>query len=154
MPYVLTRLNGYRSGNHRLAIILLVLLLAYLPSREAKSARPVEELGTQGSKGGPFKCSQSLEVQDPLIREAVENEYLVRRVEFYGNELTSDTVLRRRMVLEEGDVFTREDLIKSLVRVSTLKKIIYAVKLSDVIIRLDRPYKCIDMTICFKERRR
>ena len=56
-------------------------------------------------------------------------------------------------MLEEGDVFTRENLVQSLESVSKLKRIIYPVKLSDVIVRLDRAEKIIDMTICLKERR-
>jgi outer membrane protein assembly factor BamA len=63
-------------------------------------------------------------------------------------------VLRRRILLQEGDIFTRENLVKSLENVNQLKKIIYPVKLSDVIIRLDRSEKIVDMTICFKEKRK
>lgn len=134
------------------AIILLISLLSCLPSREAKSTHPAEEPVTQEPIRSAFKCSQSAAEQDPLIREAIANQYWVRRVEFYGNEYTRDNVLRRRVMLMEGDVFTRENLVKTLESVSKLKKIVYPVKLSDVIVRLDRPEKIIDMTICFKER--
>ena len=101
-----------------------------------------------------FKCAQAAPEQNALINQAIEQQYLVRRVEFVGNEYTRDNVLRRKITLEECDVFTRENLIKSLESVSTLKKIIYPVKLSDVEIRLDRSEKIIDMTICFKETKR
>ena len=131
------------------AIILIISLLASVPSREPKSKHPAEE---QEAGRSALECSQSAAEQDPLLHEAIANQYWVRRVEFSGNQYTRDNVLRRRIVLEEGDVFTRENLVKSLESVSKLKKIIYPVKLSDVIVRLDRPEKIIDMTICFKER--
>jgi len=133
------------------AIILIISLLAFAPSREPKSKHPAEE---QESVRSALECSQSEAEQDPLLREAIANQYWVRRVEFSGNDYTRDNVLRRRIMLEEGDVFTRENLVKTLESVSKIKKIIYPVKLSDVIVRLDRSEKIIDMTICFKERPR
>ena len=132
------------------AIILIICLLASMPSREPKSKHSAEE---QEAGRSALECSQSPAEQSPLLGEAIANQYWVRRVEFSGNQHTRDNVLRRRIMLEEGDVFTRENLVKSLESVSKLKKIIYPVKLSDVIIRLDRSEKIIDMTICFKERR-
>jgi hypothetical protein len=131
------------------AIILMISLLASGPSRGPKSKHPAQE---QGSVGSALECSQSAADQDPLLREAIANQYWVRRVEFSGNQYTSDRELRRKIMLEEGDVFTRENLVKSLKSVSKLKRIIYPVKLSDVIVRLDRAEKIIDMTICLKER--
>ena len=62
-------------------------------------------------------------------------------------------MLRRRITLQEGDVFTRQNLVRSLKNVSKLKRIIYPVKLSDVILSLDRPEKIVDLSICFRERR-
>lgn len=135
-------------------IILLIQLLTFLPSQELKSTPLTKSPVTQESHPAPFKCSQPADEQDPLIREAVENQFWVRRVEFLGNEHTRDNVLRRRIMLQEGDVFTRANLVKSLESLNRLKHIIHPVKLSDVIIRLDRPEKIIDMTICFKERRK
>ena len=136
------------------AIILIVSLLTSVPSREVKYNRAAEEHVTQEPARSALECSQSAAEQDPLIREAIANQYRVRRVEFSGNQYTRDNVLRRRIMLEEGDVFSGENLVKSLESVSHLKKIVYPVKLSDVIVRLDRPEKIIDMTICFRERPR
>jgi outer membrane protein assembly factor BamA len=63
-------------------------------------------------------------------------------------------VLRRRLInLIEGDVFTRENLAKSLESLSKLKKIVYPVKFSDVTVSLDRSDKLVDIEICFKEKR-
>lgn len=135
------------------AIILIVPLLTSALGREAKSSHPFEEPAKQESVQSALQCSQSRAEQDPLMLEAIANQYWVRRVEFVGNQQTRDKVLRRRILLREGDVFTRQNLVKTLESLSKLKKIIYPVKLSDVIIRLDRSEKIIDMTICFKERR-
>lgn len=136
-----------------LAIILLTSLLNYISVPEVKSTRSTPAPVTQGAGRTSFKCSQRAPEQDPLIREAMENQYWVRRVEFVGNERTRDNVLRRRITLQEGDVFTRENLLRSLESVSRLKEVIYPVKLGDVILRLDRPEKIVDLTICFRERR-
>lgn len=98
-------------------------------------------------------CSQPTAEQSSLIRKAQKNRYLIRRVEFIGNEKTRDSVLRRRILLQEGNVFTRAILIKSLASVSTLK-IVYPVTLNDVVALLNDEEKTIDVLICFKERRR
>jgi outer membrane protein assembly factor BamA len=103
----------------------------------------------------PFKCSQPVAEREALIRQAETNQYTVRRVEFVGNSYTLDAVLRRRIaaLLEEGDVFTRRKLIMSLRNAGKLKTI-YPVRLRDVVIRLDKSGKMVDMNICFKEGRR
>lgn len=135
-------------------IILLISLLISVPSRAVNSTRRAGEPLTQMAARSALECSQSAPEQTPLIDEAIANQYLVRRVEFSGNQYTGDKVLRRRIMLLEGDVFTRENLMKSLASVSRLKKIIYPVKLSDVIVHLNRAEKIIDLTICFRERPR
>jgi hypothetical protein len=135
-------------------LVLLIPLLTYSSSQDLNALRPTIHPFAQESDSATFKCSQLPPEQEPLIREAVENQFWVRRVEFLGNEHTRDYVLRWEILLQEGDIFTRENLVKSLENVNRLKKIIYPVKLSDVIVRLDRPEKIIDMTICFKERRK
>ena len=135
------------------AIILLVSLFVCLPIRQARPAHPADELMTQEPIRSAFKCSQSAAEQEPLIREAVENHYRVRRVEFVGNARTRDNVLRRRIALQEGEIFTRENLVRSLESVSRLKRIIYPVEIDDVILHLDRPEKIVDFTICFREKR-
>jgi hypothetical protein len=134
-------------------VIILLTSLLNLSGQGANTAQPVREPVTQ-AEGRALKCSQPTPEQDALIREAAENQYLVRRVEFSGNERTRDNVLRREIILQEGEVFTRENLARSLESVSRLKRIIYPVKLGDVILHLGKPEKIIDMTICFRERPR
>jgi hypothetical protein len=103
----------------------------------------------------PFSspCSQPVAEQSSLIQRAQKNKYLVRRVEFIGNEKTRDSVLRRKVLLQEGNVFTRAVLAKTLARLRTLK-MVYPVKLRDIVVQLNDEEKTIDVSICFKERRR
>ena len=135
-----------------LAVAMSVFIL--LPTGWAHSVSLTGVAVTQETERIHLKCAQPVAEQNALINKAAQEEYLVRRVEFVGNEHTRDNVLRRKIMLEEGDVFTREKLIQSLESVGTLKKIIYPVKLSDVEIRLSQSEKIIDMTICFQERRK
>jgi hypothetical protein len=136
----------WRDTRVRTFFIYIVLSLAFaLPPNQMAQAIDIP----------PYKCSQPVTEQTALIREAETNQYTVRRVEFIGNRYTRDAVLRRRInvLLQEGELFTREKLIISLRNVSRLK-VIYPVRLSDVEIRLDKSGKMIDVTICFRERRR
>jgi outer membrane protein assembly factor BamA len=111
------------------------------------------DLHGQGVASASTECAQSTEVQNAIIREAERNRYTTRRVEFIGNQYTSDSVLRRRINigLREGDLFTRRNLIRSLRNVSTLKEI-YPVKSTDVTSHLNPTDKTVDIIICFKER--
>jgi len=52
------------------------------------------------------------------IREGVR--YIVRQINFSGNERTRDKVLRRELVLQEGDVFNADKLDVSLLKLSQL----------------------------------
>jgi hypothetical protein len=99
-------------------------------------------------------CLQPAAEQNKLIDEAQRNEFTVRRVEFVVLTYTRDHVLRDRMtpIVNEGDVFTRDKLVRSLRRMSGLKRAIYPLRLTDVIIRLDRSDSLVDMTICFRQR--
>lgn len=91
--------------------------------------------------------------RESLLREAIANQYTVRRVEFTGNESTRDNVLRRRIFLQEGEVFTRRNLQRSIADLNKLK-IMYPLTMRDVFVRLDRSDKLIDLTLRFRERRR
>ena len=133
------------------ATILLISVLAYLPGQGAKSVPPAKAAVRQESD---LKRSQPAKEQGPLIREAEKNHYLVRRVEFLGNVRTRDNVLRRRLnLINEGEVFTRGKLMASLANVSRLTKVIYPVRLSDVVIHLDRENREVDIEINFTEKR-
>ena len=129
-------------------ILFIVALLA--AGSVQQNARPQDPPQTATDD-----CSHPAKEQAALIHEAEAKRYSTRRVEFHGNQYTGDRVLRREFVkgLNEGDLFTRRSLLRSLRNVSKLK-VIYPVRLSDVGVRLDRDEKLIDMLICFRERRR
>jgi hypothetical protein len=88
-----------------------------------------------------------------LISDAESAKYTLRRVEFSGNEHISDAVLRKQLVHQEGDIFSRKLLDESLKNFSSVRDI-YPVTLADVVARLDREEKLIDLTIAIRERRR
>ena len=127
---------------------LIILALTAYPERAVNNSAAQAVTLTR------YKCSQSAAERDALLRDAESNEYHVRRVEFLGNKHTRDKVLRERIpLLQEGELISRPNLIKSLESVSELK-IIYPVRMSDVEIRLDREDKFVDMLICFREKPR
>ena len=107
-----------------------------------------------GQQEGLKPCSQLTADRNKLMDEAQRDQFTVRRLEFLGNMHTRDTVLRRRMtLLNEGEIFTRQKLLTSLRRVSTVKGI-YPVGIKNVEVRLERSDRIVDMLICFTERPR
>ena len=99
-----------------------------------------------------------------MMRQAEQNQFTVRRVEFVGLTYTRDDVVRPRMTrfkdgdrtisFNEGDLFTRRKLVLSLRNMNKLRSEFYPVRLSDVEVRLNESEKTIDMAICFKPKRR
>jgi len=100
-------------------------------------------------------CNQSSGEQKSIITEAESQKFTVRRVEFLGLTYTRDQVVRDRMtpLVNEGDLFSQMNLVKSLQRMSKLRAI-YPLKMKDVFLRVDRTNQEVDMTICFKQRQR
>jgi outer membrane protein assembly factor BamA len=88
-----------------------------------------------------------------LMSDAESAKYTLRRVEFSGNQHIADSVLRKQLVHQEGDIFSRKLLDESLKNFSSVREI-YPVTLADVVARLDREEKIIDLTIEIRERRR
>ncbi len=101
----------------------------------------------------PSTQTQTEAERTALIKEADENQYAVRRVEFTGNNHTRHDILARQIVFQEGDTFTRKSLEESLENLSRLK-IIKPVQLKDIEVHLDREEKMIDLNILVKEKRR
>ncbi|MGH9957595.1 MAG: POTRA domain-containing protein [Pyrinomonadaceae bacterium] len=128
-----------------------LILVIFSPVSQKQSTAQT----SQESQPAPFRCAQPISEQNAIIREAEREHYTTRRVEFIGNTWTRDIVLRRRIIigLQEGELFTRRNLVRSLRNVSRLK-IIYPVNQKDVEMQLNRSEKTVDMIICFKERER
>ena len=128
--------------------------LAILPTQVISQEQSKRQV-PQGDPPAALNCSQPTSEQNAIIREAEKDRYTTRRVEFNGNRYTPDMVLRRRIIigLQEGDIFTRRNLIRSLRNVSKLR-IIYPVSSRNVELHLNRSEKTVDMIICFQERKR
>lgn len=112
-------------------------------------------LTNQPSIGLPGLASKALQgnEQSQLIEEAAKNKYTVRRVEFIGNKTIRHDILARRILFNEGDIFTREELERSVRNLSKVK-MIRSVSLNDVEVRLDREEKLIDFVFKVTERQR
>ncbi len=89
-----------------------------------------------------------------LIEKAEQNQYRVSHIYFSGNIGIRDRVLRRKINtrLNEGDIFTRQNLYQSLNKLSELR-VIYGVRLEDVEVSLDEENKIIDLTVTVREKR-
>jgi outer membrane protein assembly factor BamA len=131
--------------------LILLLILASLNSSgnaqlESKALQ-VKEAQTS------VNCAQPAAEQEALIREAEKGRFILRRMELVGNVSTADEALHRRIVIRmaEGNLFSRRNLIASLKNVSRLKTI-YPVTMKDVVARLDKTEKTLDLRICIKER--
>jgi len=96
-------------------------------------------------------CRQTTAEQTPSLREAIDRRFTLRRIEFIGNETISDHDLRRSVVLREGDLYSQRNLAKTLVSLNKLKTL-YPLTMRNVIVRLDRTEKLVDMTVCVRER--
>jgi hypothetical protein len=114
-------------------------------------------LMSQSKSPGPLTfsdaCSQSESERIANLEEAEKNGYAIGRTDFLGNDNTRDQVLRRRILLEEGEPLTREKIEESLKRLSKLK-MIYPLRLANFEIQLDRPNKIAHFTICVTEKRK
>ncbi len=112
---------------------------------------------TEPLKSPPFNnrsaCTQQTTERNTLMNEAERNTFTVRRVEFIGLTYTHDQIVRDRMTpfVQEGDIFSRERLIKSFQNMSRLRAI-NPLQLRDAALRLDRSEKSVDMIVCFKQK--
>lgn len=96
-------------------------------------------------------CNQNTAERAQLIKEANENPYRVRRIEFFGNTFIKDRVFRGQTAFAEGDIFTKELLVKSIKNLNK-SKAIYSMSLKNIRIRLDKSNKDVDLVFCLKER--
>lgn len=138
-----------------LTSLLQILLVIFSLSHEAKlaTATQIRLPTTQDSEGETNKCFQTGAEQASFIQKAEKNSYVLRRLEFYGNSHTRDDLMRRKLLLNEGDLFTRRKLIKSIQRLNSLG-VFEPVRITDVLIRLNEQERLVDMVICFREKQR
>ena len=74
-------------------------------------------------------------------------------MEVTGNPHIRHREFTNRFTLNEGDIFSRGALVKTVKNVSRIRAI-YPIGLEHVEIRLDRKHRDIDMIFCVKERPR
>lgn len=88
-----------------------------------------------------------------LIEKAEQSPHRVSHLYFSGNGEIRDRVLRLKIEewLTEGDIFTQENLYRSLEKLSELE-VIYEVRIEDVKVDLDEENKDIDLTITIREK--
>lgn len=98
-----------------------------------------------------LKCPKPAKQQRQWIREGEDKKYTLRRMEFYGNQNFPDADIRRKILMNEGDFFSRKKLFASISSLNTIA-VFRPVRLSDVDIRLDHKEKLVDLVICLKER--
>lgn len=90
-----------------------------------------------------------------LIEKAEQNQYNVKWVEFCCPEKVRGRVLFGKInkFINEGDIFTRQNLHKSLAALSKLKAI-YPVSIENVSVRLDEDKRIINITYNIRERKK
>ena len=134
--------------------LLMICALVYPSTTDRILGLEIDAVGARGAENARFGCTQPVGEQAAIIREAEANEYSIRRLEFLGNESISDGLLRKRMkALQEGEKFRRSNLVSSLRNVSRLKTL-YPVRFTDVMLRLEKSDKLVDMIICFREKKK
>src|SRR5262245_14206056 len=124
--------------------------------RDANEALSTLDMSQSKSQGQPTfsdACSQNESEKIANLEEAEKNGYAIGRVGFFGNQNTRDLVLRKRILLEEGEPLTREKIEESLKRLSKLK-IIYPLRFANFEIQLDRANKIAHLEICVTEKRK
>lgn len=136
--------------------VLIIFLVACCLITAASSPRAGDPLFSIRAGHADYQAVKSRQAdteRSRLIDEAEKNHFTLRRLELIGNQHIRDATLRRRVLCQEGDVFNRRTLEKSLRSLSRLK-IIYPVTVRDIDVHLDRDNKLIDLAFFFRERPR
>jgi hypothetical protein len=138
----------FRFPNHR-----PLELARLIDTATAELEQHCETLVVQEEERSLSDCSQAAATQDALIREAEKERFILRRLELIGNVNTPDELLHQRIAsrMPLGEPFRRDNLISSLKSLSRLK-MLYPVRMKDVVARLDRAEKTLVLRICFKEK--
>ena len=104
----------------------------------------------------PTACSQSDNERESLMQQAERQRFTLRRVVFLGLTYTRDEVVRARLIKfqQEGDLFSSTQFVKALNSMSKLRREIYPVRLSDIEVHSNESEQTVDVTICFKPKRR
>ena len=141
---LLRKMRFYSSEKSSLIIKSFALFLAFVFLSQF----------TFGQSSNNDKIQQLPEVM-LLIEKAEQNEYNVKFVEFCCPEKVQGRVLFGKIsrFINEGDIFTRQNLYKSLTTLSKLKAI-YPVSIKNLNVRLDEEQRIINITYNIRERKK
>ena len=101
-------------------------------------------------------CAQDEAEKLRLIKKAEDDQYNVRNIQIFGNTYTRYPAFRERWDknFEEGSIFTKKILVKSIEGTNKLKTI-KPISLDDIKIRLEendqRGWNAIDFDICVQQ---
>jgi outer membrane protein assembly factor BamA len=104
-------------------------------------------------------CSQDKAEKLELLKKAEDNQYNIRHIYIVGNTYTRYRTFREYMAEEfnEGYIFTRKNLDKSIKGINKLKTI-KPITLDNVEVRLEkdevRNLNVIDFDICVEQKRK
>ena len=102
-----------------------------------------------------FRASSSGEANEGIFDFTITisegQQFLVRRIEFAGNERTRDSVLRRKLLIREGRVYNQELFEESLKRLNQLG-LFEEISEKDVTRRVDDETPELDIIIQVKEK--
>ncbi len=99
------------------------------------------------------ECRQEKKEKLSLIQKAEVDQYNVLHIEFLGNSRFSGRHLfkRTKPILDEGDIFTRQNLESAIGSVGKMRGI-YPVTLDNVVIRLIEADRRINILFCLDEK--
>lgn len=103
-----------------------------------------------------FKSALPVAKQGPVnIRIEIDEGavFLLRRLEFVGNETTRDQIVRRRVLLQEGAPYSEELMEKSLNRLNDLRRF-EKLTLANVESRVDEKERFVDLLFHLEEIKR
>ena len=105
------------------------------------------------SRYTPPPPEENLEAANILVKIDEGPVFTLRRLEFVGNKTTRDFIVRRRVLLNEGEPYSEDLLEMSIERLNRLG-LFGRVTKNDVRFELDRAEKIVDLRIFLKENKK
>ena len=149
-PEEILQLSGMRTGD--IARVSTIREGIFEQVRKAYANRGYLQAATDLEQDlQPAPSGAEYGIANFTIRIDEGKPFVVRRVEFSGNTITRDRILRREILINEGDIYNQELLDKTLERLNRLG-IFKKIKESDVSISTDEKKEIVDINIFVKEK--
>lgn len=97
-------------------------------------------------------CKQSETVKLQIIKTAESQSYRIRNVKLFGNIFLRDRHFRDKLVLEEGDIFTKKGFDENIRNVGKIK-VLKPLTIKNVGIQLFNQDKDVNIIFCVEERK-